>query len=94
MLKSVTFIEASFYCIVYCREDTGQILLTRLHQYLVQAEILPVSVRRQIDMILSVRNFQQKYQKQNMLDTVSRALENYINVWLSSQIYNNGSAVQ
>ena len=27
-------------------------------------------------------------------DTVSRALENYNNVWLSSQIYNNGSAVQ
>ena len=41
MLKSVTSIEASLYCIVHCREDTGQIL-TRLHEYLDQAEILPV----------------------------------------------------
>ena len=36
MLKSVTAIAASLYCIVYCREDTGQILLTRLHEYLDQ----------------------------------------------------------
>ena len=66
MLKSVTAIEASFYCILYCLEDTGQILLTRLHEYLDQADILPVRVRRPVDMILSVKNFQQKYQKQNM----------------------------
>ena len=72
MLKSVTAIETSLYCIVYCREDTGQILLTRLHEYLDQAEILPVSqcglrkARRLIGMIPSARHFQQKYQKQNM----------------------------
>ena len=84
MLKHVTALEASFYCIVYWREDTGEILLTRLHEYLDQAEIPPVRIRRPIDMILSVRNFQQKYQKQNMdlnmtfvdsvkaFDTVSR----------------------
>ena len=34
MLKFVTAIEASLYYIVYCRDDTGQILLTRLHEYL------------------------------------------------------------
>ena len=72
MLKSVTAIETSFYCIVFCREDTGQILLTRLHEYLDQVEILPVSqyglrkARWPIGMILSDRHFQQKYQKQNM----------------------------
>ena len=66
MLKSVTAIEASFYCIVYYQEDTSQILQIRLHEYLDQAEILPVRVRRPVDVILSVRNFQQKYQKQNM----------------------------
>ena len=43
MLKSVTAIEASLYCSDYCQEDTGQILLTRLHEYLDQVEILPVS---------------------------------------------------
>ena len=43
MLKSVTAIEASLYCIVYFREDTGQILLTRLYEHLDQAEILPDS---------------------------------------------------
>ena len=43
MLKSVTAIEASLYCIVYCQEDTGQIFLTRLHEYLDQVEIQPVS---------------------------------------------------
>ena len=43
MLKSVTAIDASLYCIVYCRENIGQILLTRLHEYLDQAEIPPVS---------------------------------------------------
>ena len=66
MLKNVTAIEASFYCIVYCREDTGQILLTCLHKYLDQVAVLTVRVRRPVDMILSVMNFQQKYQKQNM----------------------------
>ena len=66
MLKSVTAIGESFYCIVYCREDSGQILLTRLREYLDQAEILPERVRRPIDMILSVRNIQLKYQQQNM----------------------------
>ena len=71
MLKSVTATEASLYCIVYCREDTGQILLTRLHEHLDQAEILPESQcgfkkdRRPKDLILSARHFQQKYQKQN-----------------------------
>ena len=69
---SVTAIQASLYCIVYCREDTGQILLTHLHEHLDQAEILPESRRgfrkdrRPIDIILSARHFQQKYQKQNM----------------------------
>ena len=43
MLKSVTAVEASLYCIVYWREDTGQILLTRLHEYLDQVKILRVS---------------------------------------------------
>ena len=68
----ITAIETSLYCIVYCREVTGQILLTRLHEYLDQVEILPVSqcglrkARRPIGMILSARHFQQKYQKQNM----------------------------
>ena len=70
--KSVTAIETSLHCIVYYREDTVQILLTRLHEYLDQAEILSVSqcglrkARRPIDMILSARHFQQNYQKQNM----------------------------
>ena len=73
MLKSVTAIETSLYYIVYCREDTGQILLTGLHEYLNQAEILPVSqcglmkARRPIGMMLSAGHFQQKYQKQNMV---------------------------
>ena len=72
MLKSATAIEASLYNIVYCREDTGQMLLTRLHEYLNYAEILQVSqrlfrkTRRPIDMILSARNFLHKCQKQNM----------------------------
>ena len=72
MLKSVTSIEASLYCIVYYREDTDQILLTSLHEHLDQAEILPESQcgfrkdRRPIDMILSARHSQQKYQEQNM----------------------------
>ena len=43
MLKPVTAIEAFLHCIVYFREDTDQILLTRLHEYLDQVEILPVS---------------------------------------------------
>ena len=64
MLRSVTAIEAFLYCIVYCREDTGQILLTRLYEHLDQAEILPESQcglrkeRRPIDMILSAKHFQ------------------------------------
>ena len=72
MLKSVTTIEASLYVFVYCREDTGQILLNRLHEHLDQAEILPESPcgfkkdKRTIDMIFSVRHFQEEYQKQNM----------------------------
>ena len=61
MLKSVTAIEASLYCIIYCWEDTGQILLTCLHEYLDQTEILPVSQcgfrkdRRLIGMTLSIQ---------------------------------------
>ena len=72
MLQSVTATEASLYCIVHSREDTGQILLTRLHEHLDQTEILPERQcgfrkdRIPIDMILSARHFQQKYQKQNM----------------------------
>ena len=89
--KDVTAIETYFYCIFYCREDTGQILLTRMHEHLDHAEILPEiqcgfwEDRRPTDMILSARQFQQKYQKQNTdlsmafvdsfkaFDTVSRA---------------------
>ena len=72
MLKSVTAIETSLYSTVYCREDIVQILLTRLHEYLDQAEILAVSqcglrkARRPIGMIHSATHFQQKIQKQNM----------------------------
>ena len=73
MLKSVTAIETSLYCIVYFWEDTGPILLTRLHKYLDQTEILPVSQcglekgRMPIGMILSARHLQQEYKKkQNM----------------------------
>ena len=112
MLKSVTAIETSLYCIVYCRKDTVQILLTRLHECLDQAEILPVSqcglrkARRPIGMILSARHFQQKYQKQTgpqhdlCLQCQSFwhsqpwwALENYNNIWLSSQVISNCSSV-
>ena len=46
MLMALTVIQASFYCIVYCREDAGQILLTRLYEYLDQAEILPVKSQK------------------------------------------------
>ena len=73
MLKSVTAIETSLYCIVYCWEDTGQILLTRLHKYLDQTEILPVSQcglekgRMPIGMILSARHLQQEYKKTNKI---------------------------
>ena len=69
MLKSVTTVEASLYVIVYCGEDTGKLLLNRLHE---QAEILPESQGgfrkdgRTIDIIFSVRHFQEEYQKQNM----------------------------
>ena len=72
MLQYVTALEASLYCIVYSREDTGQIQLTCLHEHLDQTEILPERPcgfrkdRIPIDMILTARNFQQKYQKQNM----------------------------
>ena len=71
MLISVTTIEASLYVIVYCGEDTGKILLNRLHEHLDQAEILLENQcgfrkdRRTIDMIFSVRHFQEEYQRQN-----------------------------
>ena len=67
MLETVTTIEASLYVIVYCGEDTGKI-----HEHLDQAAILPESQcgfrkdKRIIDMVFSVRLFQEEYQKQNM----------------------------
>ena len=72
MLQPVTTADASPYCIVYCRNDTGQILLNRLYEHLDQAEILLESQfgfrkdRRTIDMIFSSGHFQEKYQKQTM----------------------------
>ena len=66
MLRSVATKQASLYVIVYCGDDSSKIL------HLDQAEVLPESQcgfrkdRRTIDMIFSVRHFQEEYQKQNM----------------------------